>query len=300
MKLNKSKVVFDRESHTYMLDGKYLQGITGMIGRQLFPDKYNGIPPQILSKAAERGTMVHEILELVDELKVKHESIEAKNYIALKKKFGLRHEASEYLVSDNEFFASCVDKVYREGENEFSLGDIKTTYKLDKEYVRWQLSDYAYMFEFQNPGAKVIRLFAIWLRGRNKDLVEVERIPKEIIIKLHECEISGKQFINPYKLPERKATLPLEYLQMEEQILEIIDQSSYWQEKKKELSGGIMKEMVKAGVYHWKGDSVQFIRKQDGIRKVFDKEAFEKDYPGVYEKYLKETTVAGSLTLKTN
>ena len=40
IELVKSCVVFNEENHTYMLGEKQLQGVTGMIGRQLFPDKY--------------------------------------------------------------------------------------------------------------------------------------------------------------------------------------------------------------------------------------------------------------------
>ena len=61
---------------------------------------------------------------------------------------------------------------------------------------------------------------------------------------------------------------------------------------------GIMKEMVKAGAYSWKGESISFTRKKDSIRKVFDRESFERDYPGVYDKYLTDTPVSGSITLK--
>lgn len=59
-----------------------------------------------------------------------------------------------------------------------------------------------------------------------------------------------------------------------------------------------MREMVKAGAYSWKGDSISFTRKKDSIRKDFDKKAFEKDYPELYKEYLKDTPVVGSVTLK--
>lgn len=44
IKLVKSPVVFNEENHTYFLGEKQLRGITGMISRQLFPDKYKGVP----------------------------------------------------------------------------------------------------------------------------------------------------------------------------------------------------------------------------------------------------------------
>lgn len=298
MELIKSQVIFNQEAHTYTLNGVQLQGITRMIERQLFPKKYENVPQFILDRAAERGSFVHEVCELVDDLGVSHASPEAKNYQKLKEENNLVYEVSEYLVSDNEHFASCIDKVYRESEIEFSLGDIKTTYKLDNEYVRWQLSIYAYLFELQNPWAKVKRIFAIWLRGEIAELVEEERIPSDIIVNLLSAEISGLQFVNPYALPISDNTLPVEYQRMEHSIIEINEQEKYWKEQKKQLMDGVMKEMVKSGVYSWKGNNISFTRKKDSIRKTFDKEAFERDYPGVYDKYLIDTPVSGSITLK--
>lgn len=299
MDLIKSSVLFDKDTHTYTTpEGVRLQGITGIIERQLFPDKYSGVPEFVMKRAAERGSFVHEVCELVDDLDIDHESEEARNYQKIKESYGLQYEASEYLVSDNEHFASCIDKVYRESDSEFSLGDIKTTYKLDKEYVRWQLSIYAYLFERKNPGCKVVRLFAIWLRGSISELLEVERIPDGIILELLSAEIEGRKFINPYAVPSVKTDMPLKYREMEDSIIEITEQAKYWSERKKELTDGVMKEMVKAGAYSWKGESVSFIRKKDSIRRTFDREAFERDYPGVYDKYLVDTPVCGSITLK--
>lgn len=298
MELIKSPVDFNPEAHTYTLDGVRLQGITGMLERQLFPRKYENVPQEVLNRAAERGSFVHEVCELVDELGITHESPEAQNYRRMKTDLHLVHEASEYLVSDNKHFASCIDKVYRTGENTFSLADIKTTYRLDLDYVRWQLSVYAYLFELQNPEAKAEHLFAVWLRGEEARHVEVERIPSEVIRDLLAAEAEGRQFANPYAVQEADINLPDKYLDMEQSIIEISEQAKYWSERKKELTDGVMKEMVKAGVYSWKGESVSFIRKKDSIRRTFDREAFERDYPGVYDKYLVDTPVCGSITLK--
>lgn len=298
MKLSKSNVIFDQEAHTYQLNGALLSGITGVIERQLFPKKYDNIPKYILDNAAQRGSFIHEQIELADTLGIIPPCDEAKNYLEKINAEGLTVEESEYLVSDNEHYASCIDKVFRKDDTTFHLGDIKTTYKLDKEYVRWQLSIYAYFFELQNPEAKVERLFGIWLRGKIADIVDVERIPSDIIVNLLACDLNGMQFVNPFALPEPKGDLPAKYQDMEQVIIEIEGQAKFWAEKKKELMEGIMKEMVSTGVYNWKSDAIQFIRKKDSIRKDFDKKTFENDYPDLYKKYLKETPVVGSVTLK--
>ena len=190
--LHKSEVQFNQKEHTYKLNGVLLQGITGMLKRQLFLDTYKDVPEDILRKAAERGTMIHEICELVDDLGITHEAEEARSYLKLKEDNSLEYLCSEYLVSDNEHFATCIDKVYFDGEY-YHLGDIKTTYKLDVDYIRWQLSVYAYLFELQNPSLKVGKLYGIWLRGENAQLVEVQRIDKGIIENLLACETAGVQ-----------------------------------------------------------------------------------------------------------
>ena len=297
MKLIKSQVIFNPDEHTYMLGDKELSGITSVISRQLFPDKYRDVPEDVLRKAAERGTMIHSICELVDDMGITHDSDEAQGYKELKDDWGLRYECSEYLVSDNERYASCIDKVYRENETDFTLGDIKTTYVLDKESVRWQLSIYAYFFELQNPGCNAVRLIGIWLRGKNHEIVEVERIPSEVVMNLLKCDSEGRQFVNPYSISP--VTLPDEYRKMERTIQEIVSQAKYWSDKKKEITDGVMMAMVEAGEYSWKGDIISFTRKKDTIRKDFDKKAFEKDYPDLYKKYLTEIPVVGSVTLKT-
>ena len=282
MKLIKSQVIFNPDEHTYMLGDKELSGITSVISRQLFPDKYRDVPEDVLRKAAERGTMIHSICELVDDMGITHDSDEAQGYKELKDDWGLRYECSEYLVSDNEHYASCIDKVYRENETDFTLGDIKTTYVLDKESVRWQLSIYAYFFELQNPECNAVRLIGIWLRGKNHEIVEVERIPSEVVMNLLKCDSEGRQFVNPYSISP--VTLPDEYRKMERTIQEIVSQAKYWSDKKKEITDGVMMAMVEAGEYSWKGDIISFTRKKDTIRKDFDKKAFEKDYPDLYKK----------------
>lgn len=290
MKLVKSGVVFDSENHTYTLNGRELSGITSLLNRQLFKDQYANIPEDVLQKAADRGTLIHQSCELADE-GFPVDTQEALNYLKLKERYNLQFEESEYLVSDNENYASCIDKVYRHDDTTFFLGDIKTTYKLNKEYVQWQLSIYAYLFELQNEGAKVSSIFAIWLRGDTHQLVELERIPDERIKELLRCDSLGLQY-------EQGETLPILAKEAEQLIIGIESQIKQLTEQKKAFTDGVMKAMVQAGVYSWKGEHVTITRKTATARKSFDKEKFDKDYPNVYEQYIKETPVSESLLIK--
>ena len=298
MNLVQSTVIFDPEAHTYHTpEGVRLQGITGMIRRQLFPDEYRDVPQDVLDRAAERGKAVHTLCQLVDDLGITPDNPEAAAYIALKERLGLAYITSEYIVSDNTHFASPIDKVYADGDS-FVLADIKTTYRLNEWYVRWQLSVYAYLFELQNPGAVISLLLALWIRdGRAMDY-EMERIPSEVIQDLLQAEVEGRQFVNPYATPATATSLPDKYRQMEQSIIEIDRQARYWAEQKKALMDGIMREMVLAGAYQWEGDSIKLTRKKDSIRKAFDAKKLAEDHPDIYAEYLKESPQAGSITLK--
>ena len=113
---------------------------------------------------------------------------------------GYKAFANEYTVSDNEYFASNIDCVWEKADK-ISLGDIKTTLHLDEEYLSWQLSIYAYLFEFQNPLIKVDKLFGIWVRGDKHELVEIPRKPDEEVKKLMECEMKGEQYLSNLPVP---------------------------------------------------------------------------------------------------
>lgn len=298
MELYKSPVVFDQSEHTYTLEGKRLHGITGMLSRQLFPDKYAAIPKYILDRAAEKGSYIHEVCEIVDSLGVSHECPEAKHYLRLKDEWGLCHLTSEYLVSDEKYFASSIDKVYLENDNEVTLADIKTTSHLDEDYVSWQLSVYAYLFERQNPGIKVVRLLAVWLRPDTAKIIEVRRVSDDTISKLLDCEVNGIQFVNPFQVPETSADLPAKYKEMEASIIEIDRMAKYWADQKKKLTEGVMTEMLKAGVTKWKGDKISFTRKEDTTREGFDLKRFKEEHADLYDHYKVLSQVKGSVILK--
>ena len=52
MKLIKSQVVFNPDEHTYMLGDKELSGITSVINKLLFPDKFRDVHEYVLRIAA--------------------------------------------------------------------------------------------------------------------------------------------------------------------------------------------------------------------------------------------------------
>lgn len=193
MELTKNtRVRFDELTHRYLLfeeDGglRLLKGVTTLMRDHGLSPDYSGIDPEVLRRAAERGTAVHHLLEDYDNGKAVVDTPELKAYKRLK----LHVIASEYLVSDNEMIASSIDKVIYVDESTVDLGDVKTTSELHTEAVAWQLSIYKFLFEAQNHGIRVRNLYGIHVRDGRARLVEVAPVPPERVGELMRCEREG-------------------------------------------------------------------------------------------------------------
>ncbi len=295
IKLIDSQVVFNQEYHTYSLNGITLNGITGLIKSQLFPNLYKDIPQYILDKAAERGTMVHESIELFDAgFEPKVSTPELENYKRIKQENELTTITNEYIVTDKEHFASAIDLVLCKGED-IILADIKTTYTLDKEYVRWQLSIYAYLFELQNPDLKVSKLYALWLRDDKSEFAEVKRVEIDTIKGLLQCEIDGRKF----NAPANKAdNMPSEIKQAEKAIYHLITQIKELDAQKKELSKGLLKLMQDNDVKTYKGEHITLSRKAASTREDIDKKKLKDEFPEIYAACLKTTKINETLQIR--
>lgn len=288
IELKDSGVIFNQENHTYHLGDKQLYGITPLLSEKLFTNKYTNVNEEVLKRAADYGTFVHQQCELIDSLGIDAETEEAINYISLRDENGLVHEASEYIVTDKKHYASAIDKVYRESDDSFILADVKTTYEPDKEYLRWQLSIYAYLFEKQNKGAKVTKLYCIWLRHEKYELIPIERISDANVKQLLDSGVSGEEYV----------TLPEQYRQIEKDISEVILQCKYWESQKKDVQKKIFDAMSECGMHKWTGSSISCSLRDGVIKKKFDEKRFKEEHPDLYEQYLIDGFTAGSVTIK--
>ena len=295
IKLVESQVAFNQEEHTYSLNGIALKGITGMIKSQLFPDMYKDIPQYILDKAAERGTMVHESIELFDAgFEPKDTTPELESYKRIKRENELTTLANEYIVTDKEHFASAIDLVLCKGEDVI-LADLKTTYTLDKEYVRWQLSIYAYLFELQNPELNVSKLYALWLRDDKSEFAEVKRVEIDTIKDLLQCEVEGRKFNIPVGNTD---SMPSEIKQAEKAVYTLVQQIKELNAQKEKLSKGLLKLMQDNDVKTYKGEHITLSRKAASTREDIDKAKLKKEYPEVYAACVKITNIKESLQIR--
>lgn len=303
--LKQCTVVFTEEDHTYYLPekGKYLSGITGMLERQLFPDTYAGIPEAIIKQAAEYGKEVHQSIEDFDMNWENDGTQEVADYINLITDNNLVHETSEYLITDNENYASMIDKVYRVDESTFDIGDIKTYGVMTsekREKARWQLSVYAYLFELQNKKAKVRRIFILHIRNKQKkdgsfdhitDFIELKRIPSEIVKELLLADSIGEQFNNPYEIPE-------DILQQEPLIRKLIQAKQDAETRLNSIKARILSLMEAQDIKSWATDTMKITRKLPTTRSSFSLADFKEAHSDIdIEPFMKTSQVAGSITI---
>lgn len=294
--LVKSPVRYQAEDHTYWLGEKQLSGITQTLIRRAFPDKYSGIDEATLKEAARKGTELHEAIAFYDRFGGETDNVRVNNYIRIKEENGLKAIENEYLISDNDRYASMVDIVCENKKGEVVLIDTKTTYTLDRLSVSLQLSVYKRLFELQNPGIVVAHIYALWLPNRDEtiaELVELTAFDNDVLDALYKAEAEDKPFVlNP---------LPEEYPELEVQLRK-------WQAVKDEADAALdeIREKIITLMIEHKLTQIKsayytcsFIPSKVGTK--FDSTAFKKENPELYKQYQKPSETKASIRLlKTN
>lgn len=295
--LKKCPVEFDELAHTYTLDGKQLSGITGIIKDYLFPDMYKGVHERTLEAAAERGSNVHSQVQMIINgfpPARTDRSVEA----FFDKMQGTEFIASEYLVSDLHHFASSIDIV----DSRLNLYDIKTTDKLNREYLSWQLSIYAYLFELQNPTLKAGALYGCHLRDGKANVIQVERIDSAIIADFLCAAADNLPWANPLEriddtLLKDQATQLARLAEIEDYLADFKARAKAMEDEKAKLTEGLLDIMEQRNVKTYKTDRLTLTRIDAHTSPKFDSTTFKKDYPQMYERYVKESNVKRSLRI---
>ena len=173
------------ETHTYLYDGVVLPSVTQLLQKK-FGSKYDGIPKIVLQRAAERGTALHKAIEDYEYQGIETDLIELQNYKRLKEEHGfsvMGNELPVVLFKDGEAVAAGRCDLFLANQGVFGLGDIKRTYRLDRQYLAYQLNLYRVAF-MQSYGVTIDFLRGIHLREEVAKYVEIpvdESLVNEIL-----------------------------------------------------------------------------------------------------------------------
>lgn len=175
MIVGKHSVDYSEEGHRYLVDGRQVPSVTQLV-KFKFPNKYNGVNTSTLQSAAEKGTELHNAIEIYEQDGLERDDlIEFRNYKFLKQLIGWETVESETMVVldyNNITIAGRLDQLQMQN-GLLGIADIKRTSVLDKEYLAYQLNLYrlAYM---QTYGKEISFLRAIHLHDDKRKAVDIK------------------------------------------------------------------------------------------------------------------------------
>lgn len=305
MHLNRNtNVFFDELSHVYLLGDKELIGVTSLMKKHGLGADYSGISQKVLDAAAAEGTAIHKEIEDYDNGKAVLISPLIQEY----KSLGLKFIASEYLVSDNETVASSIDGVYEgSANNKVLLVDYKSTQKVHKRALMWQLGIYKVLFERQNPGIEVEETLCLHIDKKEqkiKGLIHIDPVSTEEVDNLLCAERDGRIYIDAYEEPSASIVLSEDelqaYIDNQAKVSELKSAIKEIEAAIKAYDARIIEYMQAHGLDKMDAGGGTLTLKKPYIRTGVDTSRLKAKRPDIYEQFLNETTVSASLIYKSN
>lgn len=292
--LRVSNVKFHEGSHTYWSpSGMELVGTSKLL-KMLFPNKYRGVPKDVLERAAERGSAIHQACQDSDIWGEIYEGCpysEVYKYRSLLDDSGIKMIAAEYLVSDEMQIATMIDCI----DDQCNLYDIKTTSIFDHEAVSWQLSICAYLFEQQNPHLKAGKLYGIHLRGSEGGIIEVDRKADEDILGLLVAHASGNKLYLPQEIKQpMDGDFEVALVEnIEREIIEFKTMIDTLEERKREALENVKAQMIERGIKKVETERILLTIVEDSKTTTLDSKALKADHPEIAQRYTKESIRKG-------
>lgn len=243
---------------------------------------------------------------------------------------GFKALANELTVSDNKRYASQIDNVWlRIKTNGIWIVDTKTN-NLDlyplcgyynpryftsgvqalQEYLSWQLSIYAELFEAENPGIQVEGLACNWLRKDKSAFWVIERKPSELVWELLSSEYiftdNGPVYFHPNlqvfgigvnvpTVKEDKVIIPTDVVDYMARLLKTVKDA---EAKLTEAKTALREAMTKHEIKKYDFGPFTATLSVASVTSRFNSKKFKEDYPELYEKYISKNASQGSLTIK--
>lgn len=187
--LNGHALEYYDDTHTYLVDGIEVPSITQIL-KYKFGKKYDGINQEVLEKAADAGTRVHNAIENYCRSGKESDLPEVRNF-----EFLMTHYNFEVIANEVPVILEMYGRVVAAGRLDLVLvengeiggGDIKRTATLDKEYLAYQLNLYRIAYR-QTYGIEWKFLKGIHLRNDTRKYVNIPIKEEQVLQFLVEWE----------------------------------------------------------------------------------------------------------------
>ena len=164
-------IFFNEESHEYLVDGKPCPSVTEIL--KPLHRSYGAVNPSVLQAAANRGTAVHEALQLIDYDAEPEVYPETEGYIRAYLEWQKIYRPSWYgieqiVFDDTSFYIGTLDRVGYLNGNEFAVVDIKTSQPTKEALVSVCVQTHAYAnaYFFSHDDCPYdIKRYGLFLKG---------------------------------------------------------------------------------------------------------------------------------------
>ena len=146
--INGHTVEFIPETHQYLVDGVLTPCVSNILAFKF--NDYGAVTKEILQRASERGTELHETIESYEREGIQSELKEFKNYLFLKKHHGFKNIANEvpviYEKDGKVLFVGTLDQII-ELDGKCGINDFKRVSSPNKQKIAYQLNLYKLAYE---------------------------------------------------------------------------------------------------------------------------------------------------------
>ena len=166
----KHDIFFEESTHTYVVDGQEVPSVTTIL-KPLTDRGYSVVNPSVLEYARNRGSAVHEALEVYDlggELEVMPETegyIRA--YLEWCQVYRPKWEGIEQIVyNESEKYIGTLDRVGCLNGTEFAIVDLKTSTPTRESLTAVCVQTYAYLEAYRDSVAfKDAKRYGLFLKS---------------------------------------------------------------------------------------------------------------------------------------
>lgn len=332
--LTKSQVQFDELTHQYWRGEEELSGITGLIHSVLrigvYPTADQYAQEVTIPRKGYYGKCVHKAIETyerlgIDATRYPEKTIATKSYGEVTfpaQNVGAELQAYKLMKGDFtciavEFlvdygqYASCIDAIWLDKDGRIYLVDHKTNNinyypgKAEglKQYLSWQLSCYAVMFERQT-GLEVAGLLANWITDEGHEQWAIERQPIDEVYHLLYTKAvltpCGFSYINNEMQvkEEMPAVATQTDLAVPQEITAAIANLLHAEKAAKLMKERLRELMEQNNISKWECDEFTATIGKASSSTSLDSKALKAAEPEIYDRYTRTIEKKGSFTLK--
>lgn len=281
---------FDPLLHIYSLYGVALSSVNQLLTKHKLATDYSKVDQSFLKPYADKGKMIHAEIEDWINRGTTGFTPEFMSFVTLVDKFGIIPYCAEEIVYTN-WLAGTIDIVGLIDNGQVKKNviiDIKTGSKIYMTALRWQLSLYRRLSDYQEDE---FLLYCMHLHDDIAELILVEPIPDTEIDELFRCERDGELYVKEEGLVSRETTDAMVVLSdyMEDLAREVKVATA----KMEDFKADLQKLMLDKSIKSFENDFFKITLVLKSTTNTFDSKSFQAKHPELYGEFIKTGTKAG-------